>query len=221
MLDNDLHAPREMAGLALWPIRFPIGREAQSMDTRMIMLIRHAEKPLQPSGSPRGVNPDGQEDQHSLTVTGWIRAGALVALFAPSHGDPPPELRRPATIYASAHAGGDSKRSAQTVGPLASRLGLELIKRYAAGDEASLTEEISTRAGATLVAWHHEALHRIAHHLGEVHPRPPHHWPPDRFDVIWTFTPDERGWRFAQVPQLLLPGDLPYPIAAPGTVAKS
>ena len=37
---------------------------------------------------------------------------------------------------------------------------------------------------------------------------------PDRFDLIWTFTPDGRGWRFAQIPQLLLPGDLPYPIAA-------
>jgi hypothetical protein len=190
------------------------------MDTRMIMLIRHAEKPLHPSGSPRGVDPDGQEDPHSLTVTGWIRAGALVELFAPSHGDPRPELRRPDTIYASGHAGGESKRSAQTVGPLASRLGLEVVKRYAAGDEAHLTEEISTRPGATLIAWHHEALHSIAHHLGGVNPTPPHHWPPDRFDVIWTFTPDEHGWRFAQIPQLLLPGDLPYPIAAHGTVAK-
>ena len=183
------------------------------MHTRMIMLIRHAEKPLHPSGSPRGVNPDGQEDPHSLTVTGWMRAGALVELFAPSHGDPRPELRRPDTIYASAHAGGESKRSAQTVGPLASRLGLEVIKRYADGDEARLTREISTRPGATLIAWHHEALHRIAHHLGEVNPAPPHHWPSDRFDVVWTFTPDERGWRFTQVPQLLLPSDLPYPIA--------
>ena len=77
----------------------------------MIMLIRHAEKPLHPSSSPHGVNPDGQEDPHSLTVTGWIRAGALVELFAPSRGDPPAELRRPDTIYASAHAGGHSKRS--------------------------------------------------------------------------------------------------------------
>ena len=178
----------------------------------MIMLIRHAEKPLHPSSSPHGVNPDGQEDPHSLTVTGWIRAGALVELFAPSRGEPPAELRRPDTIYASAHAGGHSKRSIQTVGPLAARLGLEVIKRYAAGDEAHLTKEISARPGATLIAWHHEALHRIGQHLGEVHPTPPHRWPPDRFDLIWTFTPDDRGWRFAQIPQLLLPGDLPYPI---------
>jgi hypothetical protein len=30
--------------------------------------------------------------------------------------------------------------------------------------------------------------------------------------MIWTFTPDQDGWRFAQVPQLLLPGDLAHPI---------
>ena len=195
--------------------------KAQATDTRMIMLIRHAEKPLHPSGSPHGVNPDGQQDPHSLTVTGWIRAGALVELFAPSHGDSSAELRRPDTIYASAHAGGRSKRSMQTVGPLAARLGLEVVKRYSAGDEARLVKEISTRPGATLIAWHHEALHAISQYLGDVHPSPPDYWPPDRFDLIWTFTPDGHRWRFAQIPQLLLPGDLPYPIAAHPTLTKT
>jgi len=188
------------------------GGDGRPTDSRMIILIRHAEKPLHPSGSPHGVDPEGREDPHSLTVSGWIRAGALVELFAPSRGEPPAELRRPDTIYASAHAGGHSKRSAQTVSPLAARLGLEVIKRYAAGDEAHLTREISTRPGATLIAWHHEAIHKIAHQLGEVNPTPPPYWPHDRFDVIWTFTPDDHRWRFAQIPQLLLPGDLPYPI---------
>ena len=139
----------------------------------------------------------------------------------PSRGNSPAELRRPDTIYASAHTGGHSKRSLQTVGPLAARLGLEVVKRYAAGDEAHLAREIKNRPGATLVAWHHEALHTIVHHLGEVHPRPPDYWPPDRFDLIWTFTPVNHGWHFAQVPQLLLPGDLPYPIAARPSPAKS
>jgi hypothetical protein len=100
-------------------------------------------------------------------------------------------------------------------------VGLEVVKRYAAGDEFRLAKEISTRAGATLIAWHHEAIHKIGHHLGTVNPTPPDHWPPDRFDVIWTFTPAEHGWRFAQIPQLLLPGDLPYPITARSTLAKT
>ena len=110
--------------------------DGQFTDNRMIMVIRHAEKPMHPSGSPHGVNPDGREDPHSLTVTGWIRAGAL-----------------------------------------------------------------------------------IPQHLGEVDPLPPDYWPPGRFDVIWTFTHDGGRWRFTQVPQLLLPGDLPYPICACLTTA--
>jgi broad specificity phosphatase PhoE len=157
----------------------------------MIMLIRHAEKPLHPSG---------------------IRAGALIELFAPSAGELRADLRRPDTIYGSAHAGGQSKRSIQTVSPLAARLGLVVITRFAAGRERDLAREISNRPGVTLVAWHHEAIQEIADNLGQVEPTPPNHWPHDRFDMIWTFTHDQNGWRFAQIPQLLLPGDLPYPI---------
>jgi hypothetical protein len=182
-------------------------------DRRIIMLIRHAEKPMHLSGSAHGVNPDGQQDPHSLTVAGWIRAGALVELFAPSRGEPPAGLRRPDSIYGSAYAGGRSKRSVQTVTPLAARLGLQVVERYAAGDEHLLAREVNARPGATLIAWHHEAIHKLAKHLGGVDPAPPGHWPHDRFDVIWTFTAEKHGWRFAQVPQLLLPGDLPYPIA--------
>ena len=199
----------------------PSGASAdQPPNNRMIMIIRHAEKP-QPAGSPYGVTPHGHQDPHSLTVTGWIRAGALVELFAPSRGQPLAGLRRPDTIYASAHSGGHSKRSIQTVDPLAARLGLQVVKHYAAGEEAHLAKEVDTRPGATLIAWHHEAIHSICHHLGTVDPRPPEHWPSDRFDLIWTFTHDGHGWRFAQVPQLLLPSDLPHPIAARSALHES
>jgi hypothetical protein len=187
---------------------------AQPMDDRVIMIIRHAEKPLHPVRSPYGVTPHGQEDPHSLTVTGWTRAGALAQLLAPAHAHPPPGLRRPDAIYASAHAGGHSKRSIQTVSPLAARLDLTIVDRYGVGDEPHLAEEVGNRAGATLIAWHHEAINSIWEHLGPVDPPPPDHWPPDRFDVIWTFSAEDHGWRFAQVPQLLLPGDVPHPIAA-------
>jgi hypothetical protein len=76
----------------------------------------------------------------------------------------------------------------QTVSPLAARLGLVVIARFAAGQERDLAREISGRPGVTLVAWHHEAIHEIAHNLGKVEPTPPGHWPHDRFDMIWTFT---------------------------------
>ena len=38
-------------------------------------------------------------------------------------------------------------------------------------------------------------------------PKPPSEWPDDRFDLVWTFTRTADGWRFGQVPELVLPGD--------------
>ena len=181
---------------------------------QVIMIIRHAEKPIH-SGGPHGVTPEGEDDKHSLTVTGWIRAGALAGLFSPPCGDAPAGLRRPQSVYGPTLRQGHSKRSVQTVTPLAARLGLDIITRYATGDEARLARELSGRPGATLVAWRHESIHTIAEHLGEVTPAPPAHLPADRYDVVWTFIRNGNGWRFAQIPLMILPGDLPYPIAEP------
>jgi hypothetical protein len=182
------------------------------LSSQVIMMIRHAEKPHH-ADSPYGITPDGEYDRHSLTVTGWIRAGALVGLFAPARGEPPTGLYRPDTVYGSAYEDGHSKRSVQTVTPLAARLGMDVIRRYTSGDEARLAKELSARPGATMVSWNHEAIPKIAQYLGEVTPTPPAHWPRDRYDIVWTFTRNGDGWRFAQVPQMLLPGDLPHPIA--------
>ncbi|GAA3065138.1 hypothetical protein GCM10010464_31860 [Pseudonocardia yunnanensis] len=179
---------------------------------QVIMIIRHAEKPIRSDG-PHGVTPEGEADKHSLTVTGWIRAGALAGLFSPPCGDAPTGLCRPRSIYGPTVREGHSKRSVQTVMPLAARLGLDVITRYATGDEVRLARELSGRPGATLVAWRHESIHTIAEHLGEITPAPPAHWPADRYDVVWTFSRNGDGWQFAQVPLMILPGDLPYPIA--------
>jgi hypothetical protein len=180
-------------------------------DTQVIMVIRNAEKPNHTG--PHGVTADGEFDHNSLTVSGWLRAGALVGLFAPFRGEPPVGLRRPDTVYASAYEEGHSKRSVQTVTALAARLGLEVVRRYTSGDESHLAKELSSRPGATVVCWSHDSIHKLTEHLGDVTPVPPAHWPADRFDVVWTFTRNGAGWTFAQVPQMLLAGDLPYPIA--------
>jgi phosphohistidine phosphatase SixA len=178
-----------------------------------IMIIRHAEKPL-PSRPGVGISPTGRPDKRSLTVDGWQRAGALVELFAPARGRPPAGLWRPDAVYASAARDGRSRRSIETVEPLARQLGVEIVDRYAPDEERELVAELADRPGVTLVSWHHKSLRRIVDHLGEVTPAPPRHWPRDRYDVVWVFVRAGHGWRFAQVPQLLLPGDQPVPIAA-------
>ncbi len=177
-------------------------------DVPMIMIVRHAEKPTE-SNEQFGVRPDGDHDRHSLSVRGWTRAGALVGLFAPHRGEPTAGLARPDAIYASGHTGDGSRRPIQTVTPLAERLGQEVHSDWAVVEEAELATSLAARRGAALVAWHHEAIPNIVRALGSVAPATPKNWPDDRFDVVWTFTRAGSGWQFAQVPQLLLAGDLP------------
>ncbi|MEO9138355.1 MAG: hypothetical protein ABI345_04750, partial [Jatrophihabitans sp.] len=89
--------------------------------TRVVMIIRHAEKP---TNAQRGVRPDGDSDSESLTTTGWARAGALTALFAPSSGPVRDGLVTPRNLIAANPDSDRSKRPAETVMPLAKRLGL-------------------------------------------------------------------------------------------------
>jgi broad specificity phosphatase PhoE len=177
----------------------------------MIMILRHGEKPT--SGKPHGVDADGNHDHNSLTVVGWVRAGGLVELFAPVYGEPAPGLRRPDLIYATASDRGDSKRSIQTVLPLANRLGIDIDRSFAHGEEQKLAKHLRTGTDTVLISWHHATIHTIVDHLGPVAPQPPRKWPSSRYDVVWTFTRSEDGWVFDQVVELLAADDLPEPIS--------
>src|SRR5690349_19512072 len=154
---------------------------------QVLMIIRHAEKPV-PSGPAIGISASGRPDKRSLTVDGWQRAGALVELFAPLRGRPPAGLWRPSAVYAAAARNGRSRRSIETVQPLARQLGLPVDDRYAPGEEARLAAELVDRPGVTLVSWHHKSLRRIVDALGEITPAKPGRWPGDRYDLVWVFT---------------------------------
>ena len=93
----------------------------------MIMILRHAEKPK--SGRPHGIDFDGVHDHNSLTVAGWVRAGAMVELFAPVTREPAPGLRRPDAIYGTAFHGGRSRRAFQNTfsGPPSPTIGVMII----------------------------------------------------------------------------------------------
>lgn len=177
-------------------------------ETDVIMLIRHAEKPMGSSG-PHGIAADGTESAGSLTVVGWTRAGGLVELFAPARGTPPEGLRTPTAVWAADPRGDEGQRPLQTITPLAARLGIPVNTQFGKGHTTDLAAALSAGHGAALVAWQHQEIPVIVGHLTGVTPKPPQFWPNDRYDVVWVFTRSGAGWAFRQVPQLLLAGDRP------------
>lgn len=177
----------------------------------VIMFIRHGEKPGD-DGPPHGINHKGETDPHSLSVRGWTRAGALAALFAYAPHNSHPGVVVPARIVATKSTDDyKSKREVDTATPLAHRLALPVDQNFDHEHAAALSASILGDSRPTLVVWHHGSMTDVIAGLpvsnrDEI----PHHWPEDRFDLIWTLGkgPGESDYRFAVVPQQLLDGDL-------------
>ena len=193
------------------------GTPGQAAKAPKIMIIRHAEKP---AGKIAGVDETGASSGHHLSVRGWQRAGALACLFAPAHGPLQNALlAKPAFIFASAAATdpepGDTKsrRSEETVTPLAQLIGVDINLKFSKGQETALAQAALACDGPVLIAWRHEGIHVIANAILGAEVAPPS-WPKDRFDVIFVFTlnPLDGTYSFAQVMQWLLAGDPAEPI---------
>jgi hypothetical protein len=183
----------------------PSTTASRAVPATVVMVIRHGEKPGDASGP--GIDAHGNEDDSSLTEVGWDRAHRLVDLFDPGQATLA-GLDRPARIYAAgANDDGEGARTRETVQPLAERLGLTVDTRFGKGEEDELVEHVLTRPGPALISWQHSGIPAIAEAFGPVAPAPPAEWPDDRFDVVWTFTRTADGWRFAQLPELLMPQD--------------
>jgi hypothetical protein len=175
------------------------------------MLIRHAEKP---DHKISGVLTEGAHDEHSLSVQGWQRAGALAVWLDPTHDRVRhPHLESPKHLYAAKfHEGHHSKRCYQTLMPLAEKLKLEINIDFKNEDFVEMVAHARSRSGAVLISWHHEKIPEVAREiLGKEHDFP--HWPDERFDVVWVFDPDAKGtYHLTQVPAMLLAGDRASPI---------
>jgi len=180
----------------------------------LVMIIRHGEKP-DPSSPLPGVDINGNPAGNgSLTEIGWSRARKLVDMFDPPGGTVRPGLARPTLIYAAgANEGGSGERARETVTPLAQRLGVPVNTDFGKGDEAALAAAVSAQPGPTLICWQHGEIPAIAAAFGSVNPAPPTVWPDNRFDVVWTLTAHGDTWDFAQIPEMLLPGDQPQTIS--------
>jgi hypothetical protein len=178
-----------------------------------IMIIRHAEKP-DDAGRISGVSVEGNQDQEELIVRGWQRAGALVTFFAPPDGHfRDQRIETPVTIFATrvAHHS-KSLRPQHTVAPLAELIGQDRLRvDFSEGEEQQLVAAAVAVDGVVLISWHHEAIPAIKDAILGDHSAP-RKWDKDRFDLVWVFTQTATGWRFDQIPQLLLAGDKPDPI---------
>jgi hypothetical protein len=198
-----------------------------------IMIIRHAEKPPN-KPPPFGITVDGQEDNDSLIVRGWQRAGALVNFFAPQQGAQfhNPSIATPQFIYASKietkgskptskgkKIGSKSKRPQETVTPLIEMLGTQASVNFTfdKGDEKHLAQSVLACNGVVLICWEHQNIPSITKHLPVSSQTPvPKKWPVDkqgdgRFDVVWIFGLDQTSgtYNYSHVPQCLLAGDSP------------
>jgi hypothetical protein len=180
------------------------------MPVTQILLIRHAEKPSV-DGSILGVSEVGVADENELSVRGWQRAGALCRFFssidsrASNAGLQTPRFLFAAGVTAPVR----SLRAQHTLKPLSRLLGCAIDKSHMKGEEAQLATAVQQCDGAVLVCWEHHALASIAQQFpGVAAQLPKHPWPDDRFDVVWLLRPSAQGWRFSQVPQLLLAGDV-------------
>jgi len=182
-----------------------------SLAPTLVMFIRHGEKPNS-HGAPHGVNHEGEADEHALAVRGWMRAGALAALFAHLPNQSYPAVQQPARVVATKPSSdAKSHREHNTARPIAQRLALPVDSDLERGSEEQVRDNILRDPRTTLVVWHHgELAHLVGgfpiSNAGDV----PATWPEDRFDLIWVLArnPGDQAYTFTSVNQGLLAGDL-------------
>jgi hypothetical protein len=176
-----------------------------------LLIIRHGEKPVEAfPGS--GFTEEGDEDDKSLVIRGWQRAGAWAALFGAGLGGD--DYPTPSVIFAATPGDrpdhGPSRRPAETVSPLAARLGLNVRTEFAQGAEADLMREVLGLSGNVLICWEHNAIiHEILPRIPSVSGELPPKWNGDRFDVVLRFdgTPPTGPFVFRELHPRLLGGD--------------
>jgi len=179
------------------------------------MLLRHAEKPAK-DNAPFGVTRKGQRSKEALTVRGWQRAGALTNLFAPANGHlQHSPLATPQFLYASKPLlRKGSRRCLQTITPLGEKLAIKINTDFERAEYEKMLADAFSRKGVVLICWQREYIPDIASLIVGSNKIAPKDWPEDRYDMIWVFDLDRSSstYRFEQVPQELLAGDLITPI---------
>ena len=179
--------------LALNPLRAAAAPDSPSPGPRIIMIIRHAEKPE---------SADATKDKDpNLSKRGYERADALAKIL-------PASFPKPDFLFATQKSP-NSDRPLETITPLAKALHMEINSTYPNADFDQLAHALLTDpkyAGKTiLIAWHHGKIPALAKALGIQ--APPEPWDPTVFDRVWQITYDAHTPTLKDLPQKALPGD--------------
>lgn len=194
------------------------------MSPLTILIIRHAEKPDDPSAGPwrgPGLTEAGAENKHSLLVRGWQRAGAWAALFGAGIGGS--DYPRPNAVYAAdpnktpTEDHPVSRRPWETIVPLCERLGAPPVTQFGVGDETAMLDAVRQMTGTVLICWEHKKIiEAVLPELakGQTVPDLPTKWPGSRFDVVLRFDRPDRTapWTFRPLFPRLLSEDSDAPL---------
>ncbi|HEY2588587.1 MAG TPA: histidine phosphatase family protein [Tepidisphaeraceae bacterium] len=167
------------------------GRAAPAADghgPRMVMIIRHAEKP------DDAENPD-------LASKGRQRAEAIAKQFVE-------RFPRPDFILATARSK-NSNRPVETVEPLAKSLHLRIEAGHKNAEFEAVAHDVLADprfAGkVVLICWHHGKIPDLARALGAA--EAPAKWDPNVFDRVWEIDYDNGAAKWHDRPEQMLPGD--------------
>jgi hypothetical protein len=163
-----------------------------------ILIIRHGEKPGDPSNDSAGDSPN-------LSTPGYERAASL-AIYIPA------TFGKPDALFAT-QASQNSNRPVETITPLANALGLSIDRNYADNDYPALATEVLSDpkyAGKlVLICWHHGKIPELTSALGGVPPTT--HWKGHVFDRVWQIDYPAggatSGLKVVDIPQMLMYGD--------------
>ena len=163
------------------------------MKPRVILILRHAEKPAPADGLP------------GLSAQGRIRAAALPSLFRSTDGRAP-RLPIPDALFAT-HPTERSNRPAETLLPLSQAMQLPVDNRYGREEHRSLAGELLSGVHAdsvALICWHRGGMQSLAESLGIANAPS---WSEAVYDRIWIIEYSGARAALIDLPQRLLPGD--------------
>ncbi len=158
---------------------------------RIVMIIRHAEKPDETSG----------DKDPNLSPQGYARADALAKVI-------PEHFPKPDFLIATKKSK-SSNRPAETITPLSKALHEEIESTYKDDDFDAVAKEVLSNpkydGKVVLIAWHHGKIPELAKALGVKDC--PDKWNAKVFDRVWQITYEKGEANWKDLPQKALPGD--------------